>query len=205
MWWGVSVGQSETSNTSVCSYCSFDVTVCCCLVVVLSGVSSFAPSWFTAAVHLFVCLLGFHLQLLLYVHFGEEKKTFWIKFSFNKPILVQYSKWSADGNMASPSGQKLRSCDSTPASLGDRMSKPGWIPSLLVIQSWHSFCASLTCEAVQTRNTLTEHLQFLYSRSRQPITAYLGENGGKHTSIAHCEWPRKDVIDILYCNILELL
>lgn len=205
MWWGVFVGQSKTSNTSVCSCCSFDFTVCCCLVVVLSGVSSFAPSCFTATVHLFVCLLGFHLQLLLYVHFGEGKKPFELNSPLTNPSSLQYSKWSADGNMASPSGQKLRSRDSTPASPGDRMSKPGWIPLLLVIQSWHSFCASLTCEAVQTWNTLTENLQFLYSRSRQPIITYLGENGGKHTSIAHCEWPRKVVIDILYCNILELL
>lgn len=37
---------------------------------------------------------------------------------------------------------QARGFDHVITALGDRMSKSGWIPSLLVIQSWHYFCAS---------------------------------------------------------------
>lgn len=142
------------------------------LFVVLWGVLSFAPSWFTAAVHLCVCWVFTYSCFYMFIlgGGGGNKLFDWTHSSCNPLNDQQMETWLH---------LQARGFDHVITALGDRMSKSGWIPSLLVIQSWHSFCASLTCfcEAVQPRNILTEHLQFLYSRSRQPITTYLGANG----------------------------
>lgn len=194
----MSQAWSDEGKSSTVSYRSLDFTLCCCLVAE-SGVFP-PPSLRLQYICLCVCWVFTHSCFSIFILGEKTKKSFELKSPLTCPFWLQYSKCSADGNMSSPPGQR-------PLLLwGDRMSKSGWIPSLLIRPSWHAFCASLSCfcEAVQTRNILTEHLQFLYSRSRQPITTYLGENWDKHTSTARCERPRKDLIDILYCNILEL-
>lgn len=63
------------------------------------------------------------LQLLFYVNCEEQLNSLnskgscccWSFLPFNKvaiPVWLQYSKGSADGNMASPPGQRLRACGS---------------------------------------------------------------------------------------------
>lgn len=82
-----------------------------------------------------VCLLGFHLQLLLYVHFGGGgNKLFDWTHSGCSPLN--------DQQMETWLHLQARGFDHVITALGDKMSKSGWIPSLLDIQSWHSFCAS---------------------------------------------------------------
>lgn len=132
--WEVSVWQSKSSNTSVCSYHSFDSTVCCCLVVVLWGVLSFAPSWFTAAVHLCVCWVFTYSCFYMFILGGGGNKLFdWTHSGCNPLNDQQMETWLH---------LQARGFDHVITALGDRMSKSGWIPSLLVIQSWHYFCAS---------------------------------------------------------------